>query len=275
MKIRNQLVKARNRTAAGTNRRLSITVHETANRNRGAGAQAHANLQSNGNVRVASWHIQVDDREAIRSFPDTVRCWHAGGGGALDSIAVEICVNSDSNYAKALANAAEVVRQLRTEHGIDRANVVQHNDWTGKHCPTILRGRGGKAWSDFVASTDPGAKVKPAAPARPKQSSTAWPNRALPENGNRTQAWHDAWTTLMGDVGFTANKLGTSLQRWLAHLGYYKRAIDGDFGPWSVRALQTFLRDRGHYHRAIDGDRGPRTVTAEKAYLNSQRRFYS
>ena len=45
----------------------SVTVHETANTNRGANAQARANLQSNGNVRQASWPIQVDDCEVIRS----------------------------------------------------------------------------------------------------------------------------------------------------------------------------------------------------------------
>lgn len=168
MKIKNQLVTARNRTWAGTNKKTSITIHETANRNRGANAQAHANLQSNGNVRQASWHIQVDDKEAIRSFPDDVRCWHAGRA-AEDSLSLEICINSDGDYDKALANAAEVVKQWRAEHGLGRSDVVDHHHWSGKNCPTILRGRGAKAWADFVASTDPGTNTRPAAskPATP------------------------------------------------------------------------------------------------------------
>ena len=132
MRIREQLVSSRAKTYGDGNKALFITVHETANRNRGAGAQAHANLQTRGNVRNASWHIQVDDTEAIRSFPDSVQCWHAGDGrgpGNLNSIAIEICVNVDSDYERALANAAEVVRQLRAEHGIPATRVVQHNRW--------------------------------------------------------------------------------------------------------------------------------------------------
>lgn len=173
MRIKNQLVSsnvARTRTSPGTNPRRYITVHETANTSRGAGAQAHANLQSRGNARVASWHIQVDDTEAIRSYPDTVRCWHAGDGGGhgnMSSIGIEICVNSDGDFTKAKANAAAVIRDLRAKYDIPRSRVVQHNYWSGKNCPTNLRRSG--QWAAFVASTDPDHGVKPA-PTRPPAS---------------------------------------------------------------------------------------------------------
>lgn len=160
MRIKEQLVSSRALTSGEGNQALFVTVHETANRRRGAGAQAHANGQSNGNARNASWHWQVDDHVAIRSFPDTVRCWHAGDGrgpGNLNSIGVEICVNVDSNYEQALSNAAELVRRIRAEHGIPATRVVQHNNWSGKNCPTILRSRGARAWQQFVASTEPAA----------------------------------------------------------------------------------------------------------------------
>lgn len=165
VKIKEQLVtgSARN-TSPGTNPARGITVHETANRSRGAGAQAHANLQSRGNQRNASWHIQVDDTEAIRSYKNSDRCWHAGDGsgpGNMSHIALEICVNVDSNYNKALANAADVVKQLRAEEGLPASAVRQHNDHSGKNCPAILRGRGRQAWRNFVAATDPDGKSKP------------------------------------------------------------------------------------------------------------------
>lgn len=159
--VRQQLVSSRDRTWAGTNARTSITVHETANINRGANAAAHANLQTNGNVRQASWHYQVDDKEVVQSFPDTVRCWHAGESAA-DSIAIEICVNSDGNYDKALANAAALVRDLRAQYNLGRGAVRQHSHWTGKNCPARLRTSG--EWNAFVASTDPDGKTKPPAP---------------------------------------------------------------------------------------------------------------
>ena len=163
IKIRKQLVSSRARTNAGTNNRTSITVHETANTSRGANAAAHANLQSNGNARSASWHYQVDDREVVQSFPDSVRCWHAGTAtGNNTSIAIEICVNSDGDYDKALANAAALVRDLRAQYGLGRSAVVQHHNWSGKNCPSRLRTSG--QWSQFVASTDPDGKTKPPAP---------------------------------------------------------------------------------------------------------------
>lgn len=168
--IEEQPVESRSHTWPGTNQATKITVHETANTNRGAGAQAHANLQSNGNVRKASWHIQVDDAEAIRSFPDDVRCWHAGRD-AEDSLGLEICVNSDGDYDKALENAADVVRQWRAKHDLGRDDVVDHHYWTGKNCPTKLRSSGD--WDAFVASTDPDGST----PAPKPSGSGAKPSR--------------------------------------------------------------------------------------------------
>lgn len=167
MRIKEQLVSSRAKTYGDGNQALFVTVHETANRNRGAGAQAHANLQSRGNVRNASWHWQVDDREAIRSYPDSAQCWHAGDGrgpGNLDSIAIEICVNSDGNYDAALGNAAEVVKQLREAHGIAASGVLQHHDHSGKDCPRDLRASG--RWAAFVRWTEPGTEAgRPTPPA--------------------------------------------------------------------------------------------------------------
>jgi len=154
MKVRKQLVTSRAKTWGSGSTRSSITIHETANTSRGAGAAAHANLQSRGNVRDASWHYQVDDTEIVQSFPDDVKCWHAGSSsGAANSIAIEICVNADSDYDQALANAAALVARLRAKHDLGRGDVVQHNHWTGKNCPTKLRASG--HWAAFVASTDP------------------------------------------------------------------------------------------------------------------------
>jgi len=85
--IRNQLVPAHiadDVTYNGPSRNLGITIHGTGNRAVGANAAAHANLQARGNSRSASWNITVDDREAVRSFPNSVRTWHAGTGSAGD-----------------------------------------------------------------------------------------------------------------------------------------------------------------------------------------------
>lgn len=171
MRIKNQLVKSKARVGNGTNTRRYITLHETANRSRGANAQAHANLQSRLGM-ASSWHYQVDDKQVIRSYKDTQIAWHAGSStGNLNSIGVEICVNADGNYEKALENASKLIQYLRKKNGIPRSRVVQHNHWSGKNCPTILRSRGVNAWNRFVASTDPGSKSS-ASTASPVNTTT-------------------------------------------------------------------------------------------------------
>ena len=155
VEIKDQLVVGSKKITPGINDRTYLTIHETANANRGAGAQAHANLQTRGNVRDASWHLQVDDKLAIRSFPNTARCWHAGGGkygpGQMKSIAIEICVNEDSDFVTAVSNAAELSRIVMAEEGITVDRVVNHWFWSGKNCPTLLRsGLYGFTWDDFL-----------------------------------------------------------------------------------------------------------------------------
>lgn len=152
--MREQLVKNPKNIYGGINRCTSITVHETANISVGADAQAHANLQSNGNVRQASWHVQVDDKEAVRSFPDTAQCWHGGTREANEgSLALEICVNADGDYEKAFTRAAGVVRDWRIKHKLSRADVKQHFTWTGKNCPTQMRLAA--RWEEFLDLTEP------------------------------------------------------------------------------------------------------------------------
>jgi hypothetical protein len=160
MRIRSQLVPASIATGvtfAGTSRRVGITIHETANIAAGADAAAHANLQSNGNSRAASWHWTVDETEAVQSFPHTARCWHAGAGTAGDgddTVAIEICVNADGNYLQAVRNAAELVRHIRATDPSVGGVLEQHHRWSGKDCPTRLRaGSHGIAWRGFLALT--------------------------------------------------------------------------------------------------------------------------
>lgn len=142
------------RTSGRGNKQKYITIHETANRGRGANANAHARLQAGTNSRQASWHYQVDDTRIIQSFDDDVRCWHAGTKANNESIAIEICVNSDGAYDKALDNAAALVAQLRKKHNIPWNRVVSHKFWTGKNCPTIMLSRSGQ-WDKFIKATDP------------------------------------------------------------------------------------------------------------------------
>ena len=165
----------------GTNTCKYITIHETANTSKGADAETHGRLQANGNSRQASWNYTVDDKQVVQSFDDKVQCWHAGSTkGNKESIGIEICVNSDGNFNKAVKNAAELVKILMKRHGISASNVVQHHHWSGKNCPTNLRnGSKGINWNDFKAMlsgktssvTNTSKPSKPAA-SKPKTSGS-------------------------------------------------------------------------------------------------------
>ena len=95
----------------------------------------------------------MDDHEAVQSYPETSVCWHAGDGGGgtgnRESIAIEFCVNPDSDYDRAFENAAELAAQILKRNGIPISRMVQHNRWTGKNCPSQIRKRG--EWDRFVA----------------------------------------------------------------------------------------------------------------------------
>ncbi|MGE7092519.1 N-acetylmuramoyl-L-alanine amidase [Lysinibacillus sp. NPDC048646] len=133
------------------NAKKYIVVHETDNTRSGADADAHARLQYNGNSRSASWHYTVDDKEAVQSFEHTWKCWAAGSNtGNNEGIQIEVCVNSDGNYQKAMQNAAELVAKVMKEEGIPISKVVQHNHFSGKNCPRNVRA-GRISWNQFIA----------------------------------------------------------------------------------------------------------------------------
>lgn len=232
--IKQQFVRHTNRITTGENQIRSITIHETGNVAPGAHAQAHANLQSNGNSREASWHYQIDDQQVIQSFPDTAICWHAGKGNS-QSIGVEICVNSDGNYKKALENTILFVGLLMARYQLNENQVVQHHFWTGKDCPHFLRrGTKGMNWGQFIA------KLKEA------KRSTDY--------------------TAVLKYGQTGDQV-TFYQKKLQAIGY-KIDVDGSFGPAMLAVVRQFQQD---YGLDVDGLLGPKTQGKLKALLSEQK----
>ncbi|MBT9173172.1 MAG: N-acetylmuramoyl-L-alanine amidase XlyA [Syntrophomonadaceae bacterium] len=129
----------------------TLTVHSTGNP-RSTAQNERAWLVNPRNIRVASWHVAVDEKEAVEAIPLNEVAWHAGDGrqgeGNAYSIAVEICESGDR--AKTLDNAARVIAALLREQGLTMADVVQHFNWNKKNCPRILRA--GKLWNEFLAA---------------------------------------------------------------------------------------------------------------------------
>lgn len=185
------------RTYNGINSIKSVTIHQTGNTNRGANAQAHANIQSRFNPRQASWHYSVDDKEIIQSFEDTAQCFHAGDGrgpGNLSSVSIEICINSDGDYSKAVQNAAELTKHLIDKYGLSIKDVKQHYDWSRKNCPAQIRaGKNGITWTkflDMVANNAPESpiKSKPAPSSKVKSSASSSISKSISQMADEVEA---------------------------------------------------------------------------------------
>lgn len=132
----------------------SITIHNTGNNN--ASAKNNHNYMKNINKsgeRKASWHFTVDDTEIYQAQSTNYKCYHAGTStGNNTSIGIEICQFTDSNrQLKAYKNAIELVKILLKYHNFTIDKVVQHNKWSGKDCPQLLRAnKFGYNWNWFI-----------------------------------------------------------------------------------------------------------------------------
>lgn len=131
-----------------------ITIHDTGNASKGAGAKNHAIYAGRG-MHEVGYHFVVDDKNIYQLLPLNENAWHAGDGGNgtgnRQSIAIEICENPESNRATAEKNAQQLTAYLMKKCGIPLSNVKQHYDWNGKNCPHIIRARK-NGWNDFIAA---------------------------------------------------------------------------------------------------------------------------
>jgi N-acetylmuramoyl-L-alanine amidase len=129
----------------------TITIHNTANE-KSTAANERSWLTNPANKAQASYHIAVDEREAIECIPLNENAWHAGDGsgaksGNRTSIGIEIC--ESGNYAKTLDNAVTLVAQMLKERGWGVDRLRRHWDWSGKICPRLMYDGG--TWSGWYA----------------------------------------------------------------------------------------------------------------------------
>lgn len=127
-----------------------ITIHATANE-KSTAQNERAWLTNPSNNITASWHIVVDEREAIEAIPLNEVAWHAGDGngqGNTASIGIEIC--ESGNYAKTVENAIKLVAQMLHERGWGIDRLRRHFDWSKKNCPRLMNADGKwTGWEKF------------------------------------------------------------------------------------------------------------------------------
>lgn len=116
-----------------------ICIHNTAN---DAPAINERNYMARGdNQNEVSFHIAVDDNQAIQCIPLNRNAWHAGDGGSgqgnRNYIAVEICYSRSGGerFIKAEQRAAKEVATLLKQYGWGISQIRKHQDFSGKYCP--------------------------------------------------------------------------------------------------------------------------------------------
>ena len=131
----------------------TLTIHSTGNKTSTAQNERDY-LNSSSNTSSTSFHIVVDDRQAIECLPLTMRTYHATDGsgpksGNATSLSIEIC--ESGNRLQTLRNAAWTAAKVLRERGWGVGKLRQHHDWHNKDCPRILRNaEQGYTWDWFV-----------------------------------------------------------------------------------------------------------------------------
>ena len=126
-----------------------ITIHNTANK---ASARNEASYHNSNNNQV-SYHIAIDDIEAIEVIPLNRNAWHCGdgqGNGNRKSIGIEICYSTlgGEKYDKAEENAVQLTAKMLHERKWKIDRVKKHQDWSGKYCPHRILDN--KSWNSFL-----------------------------------------------------------------------------------------------------------------------------
>lgn len=121
-----------------------VVCHNTAN---DASAANEISYMISNNNQV-SYHIAVDDVNAIQGLPLNRNAWHADDGasgpGNRYGIAVEICYSKSdgSKYIAAEENAVYVIARLLYQYGLSIDDLKQHADFSAKNCHHRIQDEG-------------------------------------------------------------------------------------------------------------------------------------
>lgn len=115
---------------------LGICIHNTYN---DAPAKNEIEYMKSNNNQ-ASFHIAVDDKEAIQGIPFNRNAWASGDGqgdGNRKHIHIEICYSKSGGvkFTNAEKLAAKVVSELLKKYNLGIDKVKAHRDFAKKDCP--------------------------------------------------------------------------------------------------------------------------------------------
>ena len=132
-----------------------IVIHTTGNPRKGADADAHFEYWNSGKVGQSADFV-VDDKQALQiNDYNKYYTWHCGDGKGkygitnANSVGIEICINSDGDYSKAVENAIKLTRDLMKQLNLPAERVVRHYDASRKTCPAEMAANNWADWKEF------------------------------------------------------------------------------------------------------------------------------
>lgn len=158
-----------------------ITIHNTAN----DASAANEVKYHNSNNNQVSFHVAIDDKDAITCVPFNRNAWHCGDGnggkGNRKSIGIEICYSKSggAKYAAAEENAVQYVARLLKQYGWGVERVKKHQDWNGKFCPHRILNENRwntflKRIEDVLGALNQETKVKPSYEVIASENANTW-----------------------------------------------------------------------------------------------------
>lgn len=130
-----------------------IVVHNTAG-TASAREEAAAMIAS---AAATSFHVVIDEAEAVECIPFARNAWHAGDGAAGYAnrclIGVEIARSMDTTsdrFDQAEANAALYIAHVCRQYGWTSAQLHQHNWYSSTACPHRTKTH----WQTFLKQVD-------------------------------------------------------------------------------------------------------------------------
>lgn len=130
----------------------------------------------NGGKRQAGYNFAFDDTRIIQLTPLDEVTWAAGTAtGNRLGYHVEHAFGGSTDWARSLEVGAALHGGLIAARGWDISALVQHNHWSGKHCPGQIRNRG--IWPTVVNSVAAAAQAARAAALNIEEppAEGAWP----------------------------------------------------------------------------------------------------
>lgn len=214
-----------------------VTIHNTANDASALNEITYMTTNSN----ATSYHVAIDDVQAVQAIPFRRNAYHAGDGqgpGNRKSIGIEICYSKSGGprYYAAEANAVEYVAGVLKQYGWGIDRIKWHRDWSGKHCPHRMIDEGRLNSFKAAVKAHMNGTVRPAAKPTPQPE--------LPQK-EETNLYKPSATAITNSTATVLSRLEKKADKPLDPQ-WREKLLKGELTDSDAIGLLYVAIDRGH-----------------------------